>query len=532
MIKRISKITVVLLTLLLIFGSVPVHAAAPFDIAEDLQPVLRGTSYLLTVSYASDSVKEDIVWTSDDPSIATVSSNGQVLTKKDGLVTITANYKNGVHIDTVQINVLPSVNRVWGKKNGYWYLYNGTYTLKGWQKVSNIWYYMDESGIMQTGWLKDKETWYLLGTSGAMLTGWQYIEDAKSWYYMKESGAMQTGWLYYKDKWYYLKDSGAMATGWVKVNGTWYLMNDSGAMLTGWQLVDGEWYLLSDSGAMLTGWQKRGETWYFMNPSGKMLTGWQQINGSWYYLNPASGAMLTGWQYIGDRWYYMSSSGARMTGWQYINGYWYLLGDNGWMLTGWQQFGDIWYYLQPGSGRMATETCYVEGYPQVFKTNGVWISTGAMDTKANYGTDGSGYKSNTDYLILVNLTDKVTKIYKKSGSQWIVDKAWLCTVGDSSKGWTTATGEFYIGQHTGGYSYTRGPSFNDSEGHTLYYWTRFYNDFLFHSILYDGGTYNVSTDGNALGEELSHGCVRLRIENAQWIYDNIPDGTKVVVYYY
>ena len=71
MIKRISKITVVLLTLLLIFGSVPVHAAAPFDIAEDLQPVLRGTSYLLTVSYASDSVKEDIVWTSDDPSGST-----------------------------------------------------------------------------------------------------------------------------------------------------------------------------------------------------------------------------------------------------------------------------------------------------------------------------------------------------------------------------------------------------------------------------------------------------------------------------
>ena len=221
MIKRISRITVFLLTLLLLFGSVPVHAAAPFDIAEDLQPVLKGTSYLLTVSYASDSVKEDIVWTSEDPSIATVSSNGQVLTKKDGLVTITANYKNGVHIDTVQINVLSTVNKAWGMKYGYWYLYNGTYTLKGWQKVGNYWYYMNEEGIMQTGWLKDKETWYLLGNSGAMLTGWQYVEDEKSWYYMNESGAMQTGWLLYKEKWYYLKSSGALSTGWEIVNGTW-----------------------------------------------------------------------------------------------------------------------------------------------------------------------------------------------------------------------------------------------------------------------------------------------------------------------
>lgn len=524
MIKHISKISVLMLVLLLLFGSVPAHAAAPFDIAEELQPVLRGTSYLLNVSYAGEDVKkEDIVWTSSDPSIADVNANGQVLTKKDGLVTITANYKNGVHIDTVQINVLPTVNKAWGKKNGYWYLYTGTYALKGWQEVGVYWYYMNDAGIMQTGWLKDKESWYLLGTSGAMQTGWQYVEDDHSWYYLKESGAMATGWFHYKDKWYYLKDSGAMATGWEKVNGKWYFMDDFGVMLTGWQKIDDEWYLLNDSGAMLTGWQKVGNTWYYMNPSGKMLTGWQKINNVWYYMN-SSGAMMTGWQFIGNRWYYFNPSGAMLTGWQKINGSWYLFGDSGVMYTGWQQIGDVWYYLLD-SGKMATETVMIAGYPQVFKTNGAWISTGAMDTKA------AGYSSNTDYLILVNLTDKVTKVYKKDGSAWRVEKAYLCTVGDSSKGWTTVTGDFYVGQSSWGNPYTRGYSFNDSEGHTLYYWTRFCDDFLFHSILYDGGTYNVSTEGNELGEELSHGCVRLRIENAKWIYDNIPDGTRVIVYY-
>ena len=29
---------------------------------------------------------------------------------------------------------------------------------------------------------------------------------------------------------------------------------------------------------------------------------------------------------------------------------------------------------------------------------------------------------------------------------------------------------------------------------------------------------------------LSHGCVRLQIDNAKWIYDNIPSGTKVVTF--
>ena len=30
---------------------------------------------------------------------------------------------------------------------------------------------------------------------------------------------------------------------------------------------------------------------------------------------------------------------------------------------------------------------------------------------------------------------------------------------------------------------------------------------------------------------LSHGCVRLNINNAKWIYDNIPAGSTVCVYH-
>ena len=29
---------------------------------------------------------------------------------------------------------------------------------------------------------------------------------------------------------------------------------------------------------------------------------------------------------------------------------------------------------------------------------------------------------------------------------------------------------------------------------------------------------------------LSHGCVRMDINNAKWIYDTIPSGSTVVVY--
>ena len=33
-----------------------------------------------------------------------------------------------------------------------------------------------------------------------------------------------------------------------------------------------------------------------------------------------------------------------------------------------------------------------------------------------------------------------------------------------------------------------------------------------------------------MGVPSSAGCVRLEIQNAKWIYDNIPYGTKVVTY--
>jgi lipoprotein-anchoring transpeptidase ErfK/SrfK len=37
------------------------------------------------------------------------------------------------------------------------------------------------------------------------------------------------------------------------------------------------------------------------------------------------------------------------------------------------------------------------------------------------------------------------------------------------------------------------------------------------------------TDGR-LGIRASHGCIRLDINNAKYIYENIPQGTKVIIY--
>lgn len=95
----------------------------------------------------------------------------------------------------------------------------------------------------------------------------------------------------------------------------------------------------------------------------------------------------------------------------------------------------------------------------------------------------------------------------------------------STGAWATPTvlGEYRV---TGkGYSF--------GSGHTCYYYyyyyyTQFFGDYLIHSVTYYQNTFTIME--GKMGVNISHGCVRLPIDHAKWIYDNIPYYTKVVTY--
>ena len=36
-------------------------------------------------------------------------------------------------------------------------------------------------------------------------------------------------------------------------------------------------------------------------------------------------------------------------------------------------------------------------------------------------------------------------------------------------------------------------------------------------------------EGNKLGQPASHGCVRLTVADAEWFYNQIPEGTPVTI---
>ena len=64
------------------------------------------------------------------------------------------------------------------------------------------------------------------------------------------------------------------------------------------------------------------------------------------------------------------------------------------------------------------------------------------------------------------------------------------------------------------------------------YCSQICGDYLFHSVPYNSmDIFDLDTEMyNDLGTLCSHGCIRLTVEDAKWIYDNCPAGTEVTIY--
>lgn len=146
---------------------------------------------------------------------------------------------------------------------------------------------------------------------------------------------------------------------------------------------------------------------------------------------------------------------------------------------------------------------------------------------ADYLSDKKGVtevKNPAPYMLYVNRKQNIVTAYKKDaqGDYTIPYKAMICSVGNEQ-------GETPLG------------TFNTTDRYTwrllvggVYgqYATRITGHILFHSVPYnaqDKGALNPA-EYNKLGVPASHGCIRLTVADAKWIYDNCPPGTPVKIY--
>jgi lipoprotein-anchoring transpeptidase ErfK/SrfK len=98
-----------------------------------------------------------------------------------------------------------------------------------------------------------------------------------------------------------------------------------------------------------------------------------------------------------------------------------------------------------------------------------------------------------------------------------------CSTGEASS--PTPKGTFHIQAQ-------RGKSFyNAASGEGANYWVSWLDHgvYLFHSVPVTKTGQYIPSQAEKLGTPASHGCVRLTVADAYWMYKNIPYGTKVVI---
>jgi len=62
------------------------------------------------------------------------------------------------------------------------------------------------------------------------------------------------------------------------------------------------------------------------------------------------------------------------------------------------------------------------------------------------------------------------------------------------------------------------------------YWVGFKGSYLFHSIPCDKDGNIIEEEARKIGQPASHGCIRLPLDIARYIYENVPDGALVLIY--
>ena len=381
----------------------------------------------------------------------------------------------------------------WNREGIAWYATNGEKLA-----IQGFWLVTDAWGSLERYWVQ----------SDAIIATSRFLEaDEVGWTaYATDTGAVVRGKYDRGDGYVYVADNdGRLAAtasgedGWLVTDAydggmqRYYYVAAERAMRSGFFEIDGAKYFgMGGQGYVLRGRTPWGDHMLLANNDGHLATG-----SGWLVTDIYEGSMRRYWlesaygDYMGAKCGFFDAEGNK-----YYGNY-----DTGYVTTNdYARDGGTWYWANN------------DGVLAVVDPPG-WFSMSEM---------AQGYSSPTGYLLMIDNDSCHVGVFSGYEGNWNMDYYWDCANGRDDA--PTVRGTYYLGD--------KGYSFGDDD-HTCFYYSQISGNYLFHSILYEPYQSsprddNIKFDG--LGGHYSNGCVRLATDNAYWIYDNVPSGTKIVSY--
>ena len=377
---------------------------------------------------------------------------------------------------------------------------------------------------------------------------WYYIENGKvNWNY---TGLAQRG-----NEWFYI-EKGKLNwnhSGIVEYNNQWFYV-ERGRLnwnYTGLGQSGNDWYYIVRGRVNwgYTGLVQRGNEWFYIE-NGKLNwnhSGIVEYNKQWFYVERGRlNWNYTGLGQSGNDWYYIERgrvnwgyTGLVQKGneWFYVKG-----GKLDWSYTGLVQKGNEWFFVRNGrldwgytglacngeyyfyvkNGRLDwnySGYAQIDGQGEYYEVRNGRLVGGTLTLAKMHGV-ANNQDSPTNYIVIVDRAAHRVGVFKGSKYNWADAKYYKCCVGKPST--PTISGTYYIK--------SRGKYFDTGTKGRCWYFTQINGNYLFHSVIYDRQNSPKRIIDNSMDAAVSHGCVRLDLENAKWIYDNIPKNTKVIIY--
>ena len=377
---------------------------------------------------------------------------------------------------------------------------------------------------------------------------WYYIENGKvNWNY---TGLAQRG-----IEWFYI-EKGKLNwnhSGIVEYNNQWFYV-ERGRLnwnYTGLGQSGNDWYYIVGGRVNwgYTGLVQRGNEWFYIE-NGKLNwnhSGIVEYNNQWFYVERGRlNWNYTGLGQSGNDWYYIERgrvnwgyTGLVQKGneWFYVKG-----GKLDWSYTGLVQKGNEWFFVRNGrldwgytglacngeyyfyvkNGRLDwnySGYAQIDGQGEYYEVRNGRLVGGTLTLAKMHGV-ANNQDSPTNYIVIVDRAAHRVGVFKGSKYNWADAKYYKCCVGKPST--PTISGTYYIK--------SRGKYFDTGTKGRCWYFTQINGNYLFHSVIYDRQNSPKRIIDNSMDAAVSHGCVRLDLENAKWIYDNIPKNTKVIIY--